>query len=329
MFSGALMEVLRNGEISDQPAFSLTDVGLRVKDILRSRYPDEWIRPEVHSPDMREGNIADLPLFPNPRFSADLASISKIGKAGWPSMDEYVGKLESLLEARTEELRKAMGTLERSYDITLEALGDAIDLKDAETEGHAKRVTAFTIAVARAMGINRKEIAVIARGAFLHDIGNMAIPDIILRKPGALTPNEVLVMREHCERGYQMLRKIPFLSVAAEIVQSHQERYDGTGYPRGLKGDEIPLGARVFSVADTLDAITRDRPYRPSRTIAAAREEIQKSSGLQFDPQIVKTFLSMPVNIWSDLARDIETTRFKYTPTKKIDQGSDKPPSII
>src|SRR5436309_7951190 len=154
----------------------------------------------------------------------------------------YQSNLESLVAARTEQLRQTMADLERSYDITLEALGDALDLKDAETEGHSKRVTAFTIAMARAMGMSGDKIRVIARGAFLHDIGKMAIPDAILRKPGALTEAEVMIMREHCARGYHMLRKIPFLADASEIVYAHQEKYDGTGYPRGLAGDEIPIG---------------------------------------------------------------------------------------
>ncbi|MGA8150483.1 MAG: HD domain-containing phosphohydrolase [Terriglobales bacterium] len=230
----------------------------------------------------------------------------------------YQTNLEALVDARTEQLKKAMNNLERSYDITLEALGDALDLKDAETEGHSKRVTAFTIAIARTMGVSKEEISVIARGAFLHDIGKMAIPDAILRKPGALTPDEVAIMREHCYRGYQMLKKIPFLSEAAEIVYSHQERYDGTGYPRGLKGDEIPLGSRIFSVADTLDAITSDRPYRAAQTVSAAREEIQRWSERQFDPQVVQTFLSMPENIWTDLRKEIDAQilRFAYSTAK-------------
>src|SRR5207237_7365000 len=136
----------------------------------------------------------------------------------------------------TDHVRKAMVELARSSDISLEALGDALDIKDRETEGHSRRVTAFTIAIARAMGLTSDQIRVIARGAFLHDIGKMAIPDAILRKPGALDPEEVAIMREHCFRGYQILRRIPFLSEAAEIVYAHQEKYDGTGYPRGLKG---------------------------------------------------------------------------------------------
>src|SRR5436190_1276763 len=215
----------------------------------------------------------------------------------------YQTNLESLVGARTEQLRQAMADLERSYDITLEALGDALDLKDAETEGHSKRVTAFTIAIARAMGLQQDAIRVIARGAFLHDIGKMAIPDAILRKPGALNPDEVAIMREHCYRGYQMLKKIPFLSEAAEIVYAHQERYDGTGYPRGLSGNDIPIGARLFAVADTLDAITSDRPYRAAQTVQAARHEISRFSGTQFDPKVVKAFLAMPARIWEELRK--------------------------
>lgn len=227
----------------------------------------------------------------------------------------YQANLESLVAARTEQLRQTMTDLERSYDITLEALGDALDLKDAETEGHSKRVTAYTIAMARAMGMSADKIRVIARGAFLHDIGKMAIPDAILRKPGALTETETMIMREHCFRGYQMLKKIPFLAEAAEIVYSHQEHFDGSGYPRGLKGEEIPLGARLFAVADTLDAITSDRPYRAAQSTAAAREEIKRFSGRQFDPEVVDIFLRMPESIWEDLRREINShaRRYNYT----------------
>jgi putative nucleotidyltransferase with HDIG domain len=231
----------------------------------------------------------------------------------------YQSNLESLVAARTEQLRQAMTDLERSYDITLEALGDALDLKDAETEGHSKRVTAFTIAMARAMGLSTERIRVIARGAFLHDIGKMAIPDAILRKPGALTPEETDIMREHCFRGYQMLKKIPFLSEAAEIVYTHQERYDGTGYPRGLHGDQIPMGARIFSVADTLDAITSDRPYRAAQSIAVAREEVERFCGRQFDPEVVRIFMGMPETIWDDLRKEINSQIYKFTyPIKSI-----------
>src|ERR1700685_33369 len=193
----------------------------------------------------------------------------------------YQTNLESLVKARTDQLQTAMGNLERSYDITLETLGDALDLKDRETEGHSKRVTAFTIAIARALGLPRDQINTIARGAFLHDIGKIAIPDRILQKPGKLEPDEMTIMREHAYHGYQIVKKIPFLTEAAEIVYSHQERYDGTGYPRGLKGEQIPLGSRIFSIADTLDAIMSDRPYRAAQPLQAAREEIAKWAGRQ------------------------------------------------
>ena len=217
----------------------------------------------------------------------------------------YQQSLEQVVRARTEMLRQAMEDLEHSYDVTLEALGDALDLKDSETEGHSKRVTAYTIALARAMGINPVAIKIIARGAFLHDIGKMAIPDEILRKPGKLTLEEQTVMREHCTRGYQMLRKIPFLSEAAEIVFTHQEHHDGSGYPSGLSGGEIPIGARIFAIADTLDAITSDRPYRKARSFDAAREEILRCSGTQFDPGVVEVFLKIPNELWHELRSEI------------------------
>ena len=220
----------------------------------------------------------------------------------------YKHKLEELVTARTQMLNQAISDLERSYDITLEALGDALDLKDTETEGHSKRVTAYTIALARAMELTPAEIRTIARGAFLHDVGKMAIPDAILLKPGKLNFDEQTVMRQHCARGYQMLRKIPFLSEAAEIVHSHQEHFDGSGYPRGLAGDEIPLGARIFAVADALDAITSDRPYRRAQPFSKARAEIKRCAGSQFDPKVIDVFMSMPDRLWQDLWRDRRRT---------------------
>jgi HD-GYP domain-containing protein (c-di-GMP phosphodiesterase class II) len=201
--------------------------------------------------------------------------------------------------------QKAVAELSRSNDMVLEALGDALDMKDAESEGHSRRVTAYTIALARSMGIAREDIATIARGAFLHDMGKMGIPDGILRKPDQLTSDELSIMRTHPYRGYQLVKRIPFFATAAEIVYSHQERYDGTGYPRGLKGPEIPLGARVFAIADALDAMTSPRQYRPIRSLRAAREEIMRCSGSQFDPKIVQVFIEIPDRLWEDLRREI------------------------
>ncbi len=223
----------------------------------------------------------------------------------------YQTNLESLVKARTDQLQAAMSSLERSYDITLEALGDALDLKDRETEGHSRRVTLFTIAIAQALGLPREQITVIARGAFLHDIGKMAIPDKILNKPGKLTAEEMDIMKEHAYHGYQIVKKIPFLAEAAEIVYSHQEWFNGNGYPRNLKGEQIPLGARIFSVADTFDAITSDRPYRTKQSLPAARAEIEKFSGLQFDPDIVRVFLQMPDKVWDDLRKEIDGQTYR------------------
>ena len=222
----------------------------------------------------------------------------------------YRQNLEDIISARTSRLRATMVDLEKSYDITLEAMGDALDLRDAETEGHSRRVTAYAIALAREVGLDTEQLRIIARGAFLHDIGKIATPDYILLKPGKLDPGEVEIMRQHCARGYEMVRKIPFLLSASEIVYAHQETFDGTGYPRGLRGEEIPLGARIFAIADTLDAVTSDRPYRKGRSFAEAREEIGRYSGSQFDPSIVKVFMGMPEGLWSDLRQEVE----RYAP---------------
>jgi putative nucleotidyltransferase with HDIG domain len=218
----------------------------------------------------------------------------------------YQRNLEHLVGQRTSELKYAMVQLEQSYDATLEALGGALDLKDSETVGHCKRVTAFTIAIAKAMGLDPDMLPEIARAAFLHDIGKMAIPDRILQKPGPLTDEERAIMRAHCDIGYNMLVRIPFLRHAAEIVLAHQEFYDGSGYPRGLRGETIPLGARIFAIADAVDAMTSDRPYRKALSVEHARREVQRCSGTQFDPKVVEVFLSLPDSLWAELRENAQ-----------------------
>lgn len=195
--------------------------------------------------------------------------------------------------------------LDNMRDLTMEVLGNSLNLKDSETEGHSKRVTAFTMALARAMGVNDAAIQSITRGAYLHDIGKMAVPDAILKKSGPLTSSEMTTMQSHCELGYAIIRKVPYLTEAAEIVRAHQERFDGSGYPRGLKGAEIPLGARIFAVADTLDAITSDRPYRRAHSIEFARREIERCAGTQFDPAVVDVFLNLPSSLWIQIRDEI------------------------
>ena len=226
-------------------------------------------------------------------------------------LESLVAEKTARLQQTLAELQRANEELKRSHDMLLEALGDALDLKDAETEGHSKRVTAFTIAIARAMGLPSEQVETIAHGAFLHDFGKMAIRDSVLRKPGPLDPEEIAEMQKHCELGYERVRKIPFLKDAARIVYTHQERWDGSGYPQGLKGEEIPLGARIFAIADTLDAITSDRPYRAAQSYQAAREEIERWSGRQFDPAIVKVFLGMPQSIWEHVRLQVDSQVFR------------------
>lgn len=224
----------------------------------------------------------------------------------------YKKSLEQMVAARTWRLQTTMKDLEKIHDVILEAMGDALDLRDAETQGHSQRVTAYTIALGRAMGLPLDSLRTIGRGAFLHDIGKIATPDSILLKPGKLNQDEVRVMRQHCTQGYQIVSKIPFLKEASEIVYAHQEHFDGSGYPRGLKGDQIPLGARIFAVADTLDAITSDRPYRKGAPLATANQEIARCSGQQFDPSIVRVFLGLPSKLWSDLRTEV--TQLAATP---------------
>lgn len=206
----------------------------------------------------------------------------------------YQERLEREVRQRTEDLRQALKELTRTYRMTLEALAAALDLRDVETMAHSRRVADLALAIAREIGRPREELVELERGALLHDIGKIGIPDAILRKPGPLTEEEWTEIKNHCHLGYEMVKPIPFLSRAAEIILAHQERYDGTGYPRGLTGEEIPLGARIFAVADAFDVITSNRPYRRARSLWEAREEIQRHSGTQFDPNVVEAFLRIP-----------------------------------
>jgi response regulator RpfG family c-di-GMP phosphodiesterase len=216
----------------------------------------------------------------------------------------YKKNLEQMVAARTWRLQTTLQDLEKIHNLVLEAMGDALHLRDTETQGHSQRVPAYTIALGHAMGLHLDTLRTIGRGAFLHEIGKIATPDSILLKPGKLDRDEVRVMR-HCSQGYQIVSKIPFLKEASEIVYAHQEHFDGSGYPRGLKGDQIPLGARIFAVADTLDAITSHRPSRKGAPLATANQEIARCSGQRFDPSIVRVFLGLPSKLWSDLRTEV------------------------
>jgi putative nucleotidyltransferase with HDIG domain len=193
-------------------------------------------------------------------------------------------------------LQRSTLNLTVAYNETIEGWAKALELRDQETEGHSKRVTDLTMRFAYELGINDKSLGNIMRGALLHDIGKMGIPDAILNKPGKLTEEEWVIVRKHPQDAYDMLSSIKYLKPALDIPYCHHERWDGTGYPRGLKGEEIPLAARIFTVVDVWDALTSDRPYRKAWPHTEAKEYMLSQAGKHFDPQIVEIFFRRVLN---------------------------------
>jgi HD-GYP domain-containing protein (c-di-GMP phosphodiesterase class II) len=189
-----------------------------------------------------------------------------------------------------EEMQRLNTSLMMAYDNTLEGWSRALDLRDRETEGHTQRVTELTVRLARALSYTTDELTHVRRGAILHDIGKMGIPDSILLKPGPLTEDEWAVMRRHPVLAHELLSPIPYLRPALDIPYCHHERWDGTGYPRGLRGDQIPLAARIFAVADVWDALRSDRPYRNAWSATQTRDYIRSLAGSHFDPNVVDLF---------------------------------------
>ena len=220
-------------------------------------------------------------------------------------VESYRQHLEEMVEERTAQLQTALQQVETGYEHTLQALGAAIDLRDNETAGHSLRVCRYALEIARAMSWPHQLLGDLAKGAYLHDIGKLGIPDAILLKPGALTPDERTRMQQHVQIGFDLVKHIPFLADAAEMLFAHHERFDGSGYPRGLSGEEILLSARIFAVADTLDAITSNRPYRRASSFEFARAVIHQCSGTHFDPAVVRVFLSIPDAIWPAISRNM------------------------
>lgn len=213
----------------------------------------------------------------------------------------HVKNLEEAVQRQTVEVRRLLAHLDEASESTLDALLAALDARERETKAHSKRVGEYAVHLARVLGVRGEELEVIRRGAMLHDIGKIGIPDGILLKPGQLTEAEWQEMRRHPQIGYWILSAVEPLRGAAEIVLCHHERYDGRGYPRGLQGEVIALGARIFSVVDTLDAMMSDRPYHRGASWEEARREIAANAGTQFDPAIVAAFLEVPVEVWSEI----------------------------
>ena len=202
-------------------------------------------------------------------------------------------RLEEMVRARTQAL--------------LEGLIAALDYRDAETQWHSRRVSLYARRLAQQLGIPEPDLTVVEHGALLHDIGKIGVRDRVLLKPGPLTTDEWTEMKRHPELGWALLQRVDYLRPASSIVMQHQEKWDGSGYPTGLKGDAIVIGARIFHVVDTLDAMTSDRPYRKARPFADAREEIRRCAGTQFDPSVVDAFLAVPPEDWERIRLDVET----------------------
>ena len=215
----------------------------------------------------------------------------------------YENHLEELVEQRTIELDKALNSLEGAYRSTLKALTAALETRDSETHGHSERVVTYSLRLGREYGLNSDEMKALEFGSLLHDIGKIGVPDSILRKPAKLTEEEWVRMREHPLHGQQILRGIEFLQGAARVVAQHHEKWDGTGYPLGLRREEIDICARIFSVADAFDAITSDRVYRRGKSYEAASQELDDWSGRQFDPKVVEAFHRVPKEDWEELHR--------------------------
>jgi putative nucleotidyltransferase with HDIG domain len=213
-----------------------------------------------------------------------------------------------IAQERAVLIKHAYEALNATHEANLDALITALDFRDNATQGHTQRVAAFALEIGDRIGLPADERETLRKGSILHDIGKIGVPDAILRKPGPLTTNEWVEMRRHVEYGYDIVRSIPFLSDAATIVLHHQEKFGGNGYPHGLKGDQIAIGARIFHVVDTLDAVMSDRPYRKGRPYSDARQEIIRFSGTQFDPDMVSVFLDVDPSRWHEISMEVDRT---------------------
>jgi cyclic di-GMP phosphodiesterase len=215
----------------------------------------------------------------------------------------YETQLEELVQQRTVELDHALESLEDAYRSTLKALAQALETRDEETHGHSERVVTFSLRLGIELGLSKPEMKALEFGSLLHDIGKIGVPDAILRKPGQLTTEEWVKMREHPLHGHKILRDIKFLEGAAKVVAQHHEKWDGSGYPMGLRAEEIDMNARIFAVADAFDAMISDRVYRRGRPYEAAAVELDRCSAQQFDPRVVAAFHRVPQEDWEVLRR--------------------------
>jgi putative nucleotidyltransferase with HDIG domain len=247
--------------------------------------------------DLMKRGAADFLLKPIEPKQMEVA-ITRALEHRWLVLENLAYKLhlEMLVDERSKALNEALKNLNEIHNATIETLAMALDYRDKMTSGHSRRVADMTVGIAGDLGVTDGDLVQIEQGALLHDIGKLRIPDSILWKPSELTPEEWEIMRRHPEYGFDFVSKIEFLKGAADIVLSHHEKYDGTGYPRGLKGNEISFGARIFALVDSVDAIICDRPYHRGTAFSVAREEILRKAGSHFDPGLVEPSLAHLAN---------------------------------
>lgn len=232
---------------------------------------------------------------------------------------QYENHLEELVAQRTAELDNALETVEESYRSTLKALAQALETRDTETHGHSERVVTFSLRLGCELGLDKEMMRSLEFGSLLHDIGKIGVPDAILRKPAKLTDEEWVNMRMHPMYGQQILRDLPFLEGASKVVGQHHEKYDGSGYPLGLSGEDIDLNARIFAVADAFDAMISDRVYRSGRPYKEAAAELDRCVISHFDPKVVEAFHRVPQEDWEELKRlSLIRKKEKFSPQTLI-----------
>jgi response regulator RpfG family c-di-GMP phosphodiesterase len=232
--------------------------------------------------------------------------------------DHYQVHLEELISERTVELDKALQEVEASYRMALKALVQALETRDFETHGHSERVVTFSLRLGHELGLSKEDLRDLELGALLHDIGKIGVPDAILRKPAKLNDEEWVKMKLHPLHGQKILRNIPFLGGAARLVEQHHEKWDGSGYPHGLRGEDIDLNARIFQVVDAFDAMTSDRVYRRGTTYEEAWKELERCAGTQFDPFVVEAFRQIPQEDWNQLRKHSITERTEVSSFQSI-----------
>jgi len=246
-------------------------------------------------------SLMTVPMVLEDKSIGAIQAVNKRGGLRFNSDDLDLFRSIADSAALAVDNAQLVADLQTSYDLTLDALSAALDLRDRETEGHSRRVVEYTARIAEQIGLDKDAIKTIRRGALIHDIGKIGVPDSILHKPGDLNPEERKIMDRHPQVGHDMLCEIPYLEEEIQIVLCHQEKWDGTGYPRGLQGEEIALGARLFMIADTFDALLSDRPYRRGRPYEEARKVIEEEAGKQFDPKAVEAFVAIPPEEWTQI----------------------------